>query len=879
MNFYTNISQWGNSLLVREVANGERLPPRRVKYKPTLYAATQEPTPFKTLKGAYVKPMLFNSIKSAKEWMEGYSSQPELACGQTMFAYSYIADEFPDTIKWDTEHIKIFTIDIETECENGFPDPHEASEPLISITLKDHYTKEIMVWGVGKFNNTRDDVTYVECTTEGILIEKFLTFWQADYPDVITGWNTEFFDIPYICNRILNVFVENGEEQVKRLSPWKSVFSKKVFSMGRDHQIYEIQGVAALDYLDLYRKFTYTSQESYRLDHIAYVELGERKDGNPFETFKEWYKKDFQSFIEYNITDVELVDRLEDKLKLIELCLTMAYDAKVNYTDVLGSVKYWDILIYNHLRKKNIVIPQKKKNTKAEKYEGAYVKDPQVGMHKWVMSFDLNSLYPHLIMQYNISPETILGTHKEKITVDKLLDKKVDTSILKGVTLTPNGALFKTDTRGFLPEIMESIYNDRVIFKRKMLEAKQQYENTKDPKLLKDISRYSNIQMAKKISLNSAYGAIGNVWFRYYDLLVAEAITTGGQLSIRWIERALNKYLNNLLGTDKHDYVLASDTDSVYITFDKLVNKVFGEQPDTTKVINFLDTIATDKIEPFIDKSYSELAGYVNAYSNKMSMKREVIADKGIWTAKKRYILNAYDVEGVRYKEPQLKIMGIEAVKSSTPAPCRQKIKDALKIIMSGDEKQLNTFIQDFREEFMQLPLEDIAYPRSVNGIKKFTSNEKSDERDMKKRQERERKKNIGKVGFVQTQFSDKGYGTLDGVTIKHGLFASGAPIHCKGAILYNHLLERENLTHKYELIQEGDKIKFLHLKEPNIHQSSAISFMTKLPKELDFKSIIDYETQFTKSFVEPLKFITSKILWKIDDSYGQQGTLEDFFT
>jgi DNA polymerase elongation subunit (family B) len=830
-NFYTNVTQWGNNLLVREVVDGERVN-TRVKYKPTLYAAAQKTTPFTTLKGAYVKPVEFNSIKQAKEWIEGYSNQPELACGQTMFAYSYIADQFPNFVKWGTDNILIVTIDIETECENGFPDPHKAVDPLISITIKNHQTKKIMVWGVGKFNNTRDDVTYVECDTEGKLIQEFLTFWQAYYPDIITGWNTEFFDIPYICNRIKNLF---GEDEVKRLSPWKSVFSKKVFSMGRDHQIYEIQGIAALDYLDLYRKFTYTSQESYRLDHIAYVELGERKDGNPFDTFKDWYKNDFQSFIEYNITDVELVDRLEDKMKLIELCLTMAYDAKVNYTDVLGSVKYWDILIYNHLRKKNIIIPQKRKNTKAEKYEGAYVKDPIVGMHNWVMSFDLNSLYPHLIMQYNISPETLYSKEKvKKMTVDKLLNKKVDTSILRGVTLTPNGALFKTDTKGFLPEIMETMYNDRVTFKRKMLEAKQQYENTKNPKLLKDISKYNNIQMAKKISLNSAYGAIGNAYFRYYELLLAEAITTSGQLSIRWIERALNKYLNTLLGTNKHDYVLASDTDSVYITFDGLVNKVFGEQQDTTKIINFLDTIATDKIEPFIDKSYSELAGYVNAYSNKMSMKREVIANKGIWTAKKRYILNAYDVEGVRYKEPQLKIMGIEAVKSSTPAPCRQKIKDALKIIMSGNEKELNAFIQEFREEFMELPLEEIAYPRSVNGIKKFTSS--------------------------------------------NGLFAKGAPIHCKGAILYNHLINKNNLSNKYELIQEGDKIKFLHLKEPNVYISTAISFMTKLPKELDFTSIIDYDVQFTKSFVDPLKFITTKIKWHIDDSYGTQGTLEDFF-
>jgi len=832
MNFYTNVTQWGNNLLVREVVNGERIN-TKVKYKPTLYAAVQEPTPYKTLKGGYVTPIEHTSIKEAKEWIEGYSNQPDLACGNTMFSYNYIADKFPNYVKWDTDNILIVTIDIETECENGFPDPKQAIEPLISITLKNHQTKKIVVWGVGMFVNNRDDVTYVQCQDEKELVQEFLVFWQDYYPDIITGWNTEFFDIPYICNRIKNLF---GEDEVKRLSPWGNVFSKNVFSMGRDHQIYEIQGVAALDYFDLYRKFTYTNQESYRLDHIAYVELGERKDGNPYETFREWYTKDFQSFIEYNITDVELVDKLEDKMKLIELCLTMAYDAKVNYVDVLGSVKYWDILIYNHLRKKNIVIPQKRKNTKAEKYEGAYVKDPIVGMHNWVMSFDLNSLYPHLIMQYNISPETLYGQQKVKdMTVDKLLDKKVDTSILKGVTLTPNGALFKTDTKGFLPEIMESMYNDRVTFKRKMLEAKQKYENTKDPKLLKDISRYNNIQMAKKISLNSAYGAIGNAYFRYYDLLVAEAITTSGQLSIRWIEHALNEYLNKLLGTDKHDYVLASDTDSVYITFDGLVNKVFKERKDTTKIINFLDTIATQKIEPFIDKSYSELAGYVNAYSNKMSMKREVIADKGIWTAKKRYILNAHDVEGVRYKEPQLKIMGIEAVKSSTPAPCRQKIKDALKIIMSGDEKMLNTFIQEFREEFMKLPVEDIAYPRSVNGIKKFTSDS--------------------------------------------GLFAKGAPIHCKGAILYNHLMKKHSLSGKYELIQEGDKIKFLHLKEPNLYQSTAISFMTKLPKELDFTSIIDYDVQFTKSFVDPLKFITNKILWKIDDSYGTQGTLEDFFT
>ena len=832
MNFYTNIVQWGNSLLLREVVNGERIV-RKVKYSPTLYAPVAKPTEWKTLDGKFVTPVKHQTIKDAKEWVEQYKNQSHLVYGNNLYPYSYIAENYPKRVEYDIDKILIVTIDIEVECENGFPNPNDAIEPLLSITLKNHQSKKFVVWGIGDFRNDREDVTYVRCESELHLIQEFLTFWERHQPDVITGWNTEFFDIPYLCNRITNMC---GEDETKRLSPWRSVSAREVFQMGRRHQVWDIQGISHLDYFDLYRKFTYTNQESYRLDHIAFVELGERKDGNPYETFRDWYTKDYQSFLEYNIMDVELVDKLEDKMKLIELCLTMAYDAKVNYMDVLGSTKYWDILIYNYLRDKNIVIPQKRKSEKPDKFEGAYVKDPQVGMHKWVMSFDLNSLYPHLIMQYNISPETLVSQDKVKgMTVDKLLDRKVDTSIMKGATLTPNGALFKTDKQGFLPEIMQEMYDDRVKYKKLTLQAKQEYENTKDPKLLKDISKYNNIQLAKKISLNSAYGALGNVWFRYYDLLVAEAITTSGQLSIRWIERCLNKYLNKLLATDNEDYVIASDTDSVYITFDRLVSKVFGEGTETAKIVKFMDTIAKDKIEPFIENSYRDLAKYVNAYEQKMQMAREVIADKGIWTAKKRYILNVWDNEGVKYKEAQLKIMGIEAVKSSTPAPCRAKIKEGLNIIMNGDEKMLNTFIQEFREEFMNLPPEDIAYPRSVNGLAKFSDSNQ--------------------------------------------MFAKGAPIHCKGAILYNHLVKKNKLGNKYPYIQEGDKIKFLHLRSPNIYQCSSISFMTKLPKELNFEKMIDYDMQFEKSFVDPLNFILVKINWLVDRSYGTQGTLEDFFT
>ena len=831
MSFYTNVLQYGNSLLVRYVEDGKRLT-KRVKYQPTLFdlVNTREKTGYSTLDGRAVLPHKFDSIREAKDWIADRDSQ-DIVFGNTQYPYCWIADEYPGRVDWDLDQMLIVTIDIEVECENGFPKPEDALEPMLSITVKNHQTKRIVVWGLHDFRNDRDDVTYIKCESEVHLLKEFLAFWEKNVPDIITGWNTEFFDIPYLCNRIKRVF---DEDEVKRLSPWRNVFDRNVYQMGRNHQIYTIDGVSALDYYDLYRKFTYTNQERYTLDYIAYVELGERKDGNPFDTFREWYTNDYQSFIEYNITDVELVDKLEDKMKLIELIVTMAYEAKVNMTDVLGQVRYWDILIYNHLREKNLVIPPKKEHEKNEKYEGAYVKDPQVGMHNWVMSFDLNSLYPHLIMQYNISPETLVnsGADLAEGMVDKLLEGKAknDTEYC----MTPNGAFFRKDVKGFLPEIMESMYNDRVKYKKLMLQAEQEYEDTKNPALLKDISKYNNIQMAKKISLNSAYGAIGNNWFRYYDLLIATAITTAGQLSIRWIEKALNIHLNKILKTEKIDYVIASDTDSVYITFDALVHKIFGEGQETGKVVAFLDKLAKEKLEPFIDKSYSALATHMNAYDQKMQMAREVIADKGIWTAKKRYILNVHDSEGVRYKEPKLKMMGIEAVKSSTPAPCRARIKDAMNIIMGGTEKELNTFIQDFRAEFMELPPEDIAYPRSCNGVTKYRGTDR--------------------------------------------LFKQGAPIHVKGGILYNHLVEKNNLSNKYPYIQEGDKIRFIHMKEPNIYQSSAFSFITFMPKELDIYKYIDYDTQFEKSFVEPLRFITEKAKWLIDTSYGTQGTLEDFF-
>ena len=478
MQFYTNVAPWGNHILVREYKKGERIN-RKVKYSPTLYVPVQKETEWKTLDGKYADAYPFNTIKDAKKFMEQYKQQPHLVFGLDRFAYTYLYDSYPNQVDWDMDKILTITIDIETKAENGFPDPQSAAEEMLAITIKNQTTKKLVVWGIGEFKNDREDVTYINCSNENELLANFMNFWTKHYPDVVTGWNTEFFDIPYLVNRVSRIL---GEDRAKEFSPWGIVNPRTVYMHGRNQQVYDIIGIANLDYLQLYRKFTYTNQESYALNHIASVELGAKKNDNPYETFQEWYKKDYQSFLEYNIVDVELVDQLEDKMKLLELCLTMAYEAKVNYEDVFGQVKYWDVLIHNYLKKKKIVIPQKSHNTKVEKYEGAYVKEPQTGMHKWVMSFDLNSLYPHLIMQYNLSPETLVsGDFIKDLDVDTVL-KGVKLNLPDNTTITPNGALYRKDIKGFLPEMMQEIYNDRTIYKKKMLQAKQDYENTKDPK-------------------------------------------------------------------------------------------------------------------------------------------------------------------------------------------------------------------------------------------------------------------------------------------------------------------------------------------------------------------------------------------------------------
>jgi len=821
--YYTNVTLLGDAILCRGYENGSPISYKEI-IKPVLFVPSPKGD-WKTLEGKPMAPVVQDGARRAREFIEKYKDVDGFEVhGYERFVYQWISEKYSGDLRFNLKDMKIYTIDIEVACENGFPDTEACQEEMLLITIKDLSSGKFITWGT---REAKLDTEYRVFWTENEMLADFHKWWVDNTPDIVTGWNCNLYDIPYICRRIERVL---GEKWMKSLSPWDKVNMREVYIKGRKNLAYDILGVSILDYLDLYQKFTYSNQESYRLDHIAFVELNANKlDHSEFENFKAFYTQNWQKFVEYNVHDVELVDRLEHKMKLLELAVTMAYDAKVNFEDVYSQVRMWDTLIYNYLKERKICVPPKQESDKNDKYAGAYVKEPIPGLYEWVVSFDLNSLYPHLIMQYNISPETLIDSRFPSISVDKLLSGNVQ--IANDYCVCANGAQYRKDIHGFLPEMMQRIYSDRTIYKKKMLAAKQKFEETGDPTLQNEISRCNNIQMARKIQLNSAYGAIGNQYFRYFNLANAEAITLSGQLSIRWIENKMNQHLNKILKTDSVDYVIASDTDSLYLNLGPLVDRVYqGREKTPEKIVGFLDKVCSMELEPYIESSYEELARYVNAYEQKMFMKRETIANKGIWTAKKRYILNAWDIEGVRFTEPKLKMMGIEAVKSSTPAACRTAIKDALKVIMNGDESDVQKFVANFRNKFESLRPEDIAFPRGCNGLSKYSNP----------------------------------------VTI----YSKATPVQVRGALLYNFHNKKNKLTHKYPLIQEGEKVKFLYLRQPNKINENIISFFQTLPTEFGLDKSIDYDLQFQKSFLDPLQVILDTINWRAE----KIATLEDLF-
>ena len=848
--FYTNVYCQGNTIYYKEI-DGNTRQKFKFQYQPTLYVdASLNPSHIKSLSGNAVESVKFDSIREARDFVSSYSNIG--IYGMTSWEYAFISEEYPQDIEFDMSQLNIGNIDIEVESKDGFPEPDEALYPILTVTIKDFNHKNYTVFHYNQNFNEAEwkeqysdrnwNINFVQCKDEENLLDKLIKYWRKSDFDVITGWNIRMFDIPYLIQRIINLL---GLERAKQLSIWNIVKPNSISWMGNDVRVFDIAGLSIIDYMQIYKKFVNDPRESYRLGYISELELGIGKDAYS-STLQELYEKDFYSFIAYNIRDVEIIELLDNKMQLLELTIYMAYKAKVNYIDVLSQVRMWDIKIFNILKKEGIVVPLKETHEKNEAYVGAYVKEPKPGFYKWVVSEDVASLYPSIIKLLNIGIET--KNYKVDLSVDDFLKEtsayvsNINYAKESNLTLSVNGVYYTKDQKSFYSRLIESMFDERMGYKKLANTAKNELAHCHDEaskkELVNKVSKYDLKQKAVKIAMNSLYGAIGNEYFRYFDVDNAIAVTMTGQYIIQFIEKHVNVYMNKIMNTTNIDYVVYCDTDSVYINLEPLLSVIVKDKSkfdNTNSIIDLLDKICKQQLQPVIDNICDTVSlDKLNGMDKHIKMVRDVLTDKSVWTSKKHYMMNVWDTEGVRYEKPKLKIMGMEAIKSSTPKACRTKLKDSINYIFTKTEDDLIDLIEEFENLYPTLPIEDIASPRGVNGIEKF-----SDEK---------------------------------------GNPIQGCPYHVRGALAYNKLLKSLNLDKKYPLIKEGEKIKFIALKEPNPAYSKVISFIDTLPKEFDdveFRKYIDFDAQFNKTFIDPLMIILNAIKW----SPKRQASLMEFIS
>jgi DNA polymerase elongation subunit (family B) len=804
----------------------------KVNFKPFLgiHASRNEDTSWSDMYGKPVKVKVFNSIMEMHNWKKENKGILEIF-GDIDIVDMFVATQYRGDIHLDRTGLKIFNIDIEVFVESGggFPKATEAKHPVNAITINDMVPNTYTTFAYVDYIPKHQNETFIQCDDEIDLIAKFLKFWNKEDPQIITGWYINDFDIPYLVNRINKL---HGPEEVKKLSVDRVIKTiKKTDSTGRETINYALQGHIIWDYIELYKKYTQETREAYTLDHISRVELGDNKIEyhEEYDNLNDLYLKNPQLFLEYNIKDTALVYELDYKLDYINVAMSIMHKAKCRPDKIFGTIAPWDCIIYNKLLSRKILCPPNVNHTRAD-FVGGFVGTPTPGLHLWLEVVDIVSSYPNQIISYNLSPETAIPDSKLPfelmdiklrftgidICADLEKTKEIGETLRKfEVAFTSNGYFFDISKEGIIPNIFAELFALRKAYKKELKEHKAAGRD-REAKIA-DLYQYTI-----KILLNSGYGALANNFSRYFDIRIGEAITSNGQVACKGMINSIEKKLKIP--------VVYADTDSNFICLDSVLKDRFKEkldQTDNQTKVDFLLKYSEKCIEPVMNEFFLGLKENMNMRKLTIGAEPECIADVTLFTAKKRYIMNKLWDEGTFHVEkPKRKIRGVEIVRSSTPKLIREKLKEAVDIIFTTKSNDaMIEFIEAFKIEFQKLPVETIAFPRSV---------------------------------------------TL-GDYVRGG---KGLPIGVCAAFSYNDYLRKLQLEQKYVSINDGDKIKFCYIKQPNHVRSHVIGFPNKLPSEMLGTFKLDYDLQFQKAFLAPLDNILKAIGWNSE----KINTFDDWF-
>lgn len=837
--FYTHVSSRYGKIYYRgyEHKNGKKVRVHgKIPFSPTIYFETKEESEYKSIYGKNLKPRKFDTIPAAREYVKQYKGTIKMyGYEPNRWQYEFIALNYQEPMQVMLSELKATGFDIETRVgvngPPGVPDPYLALEEITHIAFENHATGEMVSYTTAPITiMEHEGCKMVRFETEAELLEAIIRYIQEEDPDIIYGFYSEFFDVPYLINRINRVL---GDDEANRLSPF-GIIDEREYEIDEEvRKEYTIVGRTHYDIQAMYRKFVLQKEEKYSLDHLAKVNLGVGKLENPCTTFKQFSEAEehIETFAHYNVIDTKRMTQLDKAKGLIALGVMLAYTMKCCFEDVYSPVRYWECSIQSMLLNEKKFVNIERQSNGNESIPGAYVSEPIPGLYAWLISIDAASLYPSIMKALNLSPETLVGV-KEGVTVDEMLLGKTlkDFGITEDFTLAANGAMFRKDVKGIVPRVVDFALGGRKIAKNEMLRYKQLYVDTGDAKY-KTLSDIQNVlQNALKTGANSLYGVFLQQGFMFYDPRLGKAITLSGQYIIMKVGTHCDKRFNEFFKTDNLTYTFYSDTDSCYLNMKPVVDKYWKDQPDL-KIVDALDKLMETKLRPFINEATDEIARVQNHFDKTIHFKREAISSSGFWCAKKKYAIKVYDNEGVRYPDGDYKIMGIEVVRSSTPQLVRDRLKEAVKLIIDGKLQETRDFAVDVRKEFNTCNITDIAFPGGANNLAKW--------RDPNR------------------------------------VYIKGTPIAAKASLMYNKLLaDVKDGYEKYDAIGEGDKIKYIYIDEPNPIREKVIAFVDDLPVEFNLHKYVDRATQYEKTFKNPLNNIFKAVGWELEEAV----TLDEFF-